>query len=325
MSMIEEFVKTIVGKNIRSIALFVKESRVFIISTLILVLVAIVYIREILSFLGSVLLNLGLLIIDYFFGFNVDERYFLVFLIFYIFSQIILFRKLFRNNFEENFDNYLQNWSIPKNAEWAITDDMEVSGRVLQVTSSGIPGILKEGRNWYDYEIDFYTKIIEDNFTILVRAKEKGNAVMLQFKTNKLRPHLIVDGIFVVDDKNEQSLQIKIPIKKWIHVLVKVYGDYVDVFLDGSRVTYRIPSGLIRVPIDRVHSTMSITELERLESEYLHMQAMKERAEKETGVKSDPSFWKPYNFIFDFDIGTIGFRESGNENALFRKIKIKRK
>jgi hypothetical protein len=323
--MIDDFLKTVAGKNIRNLALFIRESRVFVCSVLILILVGVVYIREILSFLGLTLFNLGRVVISYFYTFSIDERCFIIFLVFFIFSQAVLLRKLFRNNFEEKFTSYLQNWSIPKDAEWVLTNDIEVSGRVLQVTNSSTPGILKEGRNWYDYEIDFYTKILEDNFTILVRAKEKGNAVMLQFKTNKLRPHLIVDGIFIVDDKNEQPLQIKIPIKKWIHVLVKVSGDYIDIFLDGSRVSYRIPSGLMRVPIDRVHSPMNLSEIERLENEYLIMQVMKERAEKETGTKSDPSFWKPYNFIFDFDIGTIGFREAGRENAMFRKIKVKKK
>ncbi|PIU73716.1 hypothetical protein COS78_00940 [Candidatus Shapirobacteria bacterium CG06_land_8_20_14_3_00_40_12] len=195
--------------------------------------------------------------------------------------------------------------------------------KVLKLTKCEYPAILKYGNDWLNYNFSFETKIpaITDkdfpkehqNFTFVVRARDKGNGVFFQCKPDgTIRPHLLTNGLFIVDDTNTIKFLAEFPIEKWIPVRIEVNGDNVVINIFSVSATYKIPSARLLLPSNEVRSVMTLDKVLKLTDENKHPDTSK------NPTSSEPKL----AFDLDYEKGTVGFRESGKETAMFRKIKI---
>lgn len=239
-----------------------------------------------------------------------------------------------KKRYQVDLKRGISQWSIQPDTQWAITKDEDVPGKVLSVTKSGYPGLLKHGLNWYDYTLSFQAKIIDNrnkqahehehkeppNFTFVVRAKDRLNSVFFQCREDMIRPHLISDGIFVIDEESRYQLPFRIPISEWVNVRVKVGGDFVDIYIEKERFTYRIPTGLYGIPISKVSRTMYLKNIQNEHDQSIRAEAPRSRLPEEDQKTQTPE--NRHFFSFEFDRGTIGFREDKYEQALFRNIQI---
>lgn len=211
-------------------------------------------------------------------------------------------------------------WSFYRGSEWSIVEDKDSWNKVLKITNCHYPAILKFGDGWIDYTFSFQTKVPSDvpkqfqNFSFVVRAKDKTNNIFFQCKPNGIiRPHLVATGVFLIDENNIIDFPAEYPLDKWIDVCTKVYGDTVSISMMGSTAIYRVPSTRYVIARSMIKPVMSLEEANKLNLE----KEQAKDAEKQATLQA-PS----YLLDLDYEKGTIGFREHGLETALFRKIRV---
>lgn len=88
---------------------------------------------------------------------------------------------------------------------------------------------------------------------------------------------------------------------------ISVNGSEVTISMLGVTTTYKIPSMRLLLPGSALKAVMTLEETENL---------AKENSDKNNSSASHLAF------DLDYEKGTIGFREYGDETALFRKIRI---
>lgn len=208
-------------------------------------------------------------------------------------------------------------WSFYKGSGWSIVEDEKSWNKVLKITNSGYPVILKFGNEWINYKFSFETKVPLEvkpqhrNFTFVVRAKDKTNNVFIQcLPSGKIRPHLFANGVIVVDDVNEIDFLAEYPLDKWFPVSVLVQGDKVSISMMSVSATYKIPSELFAVSSGMVSPVMLLSKVMELN--------LKKKSDTPEGGVQVPV----YVLDLDYEKGTVGFREYGEEMAMFRKIKV---
>ena len=223
--------------------------------------------------------------------------------------------------FEIDIEKQPELWSYYKGSGWSIIEDATSWNKVLKLNNCTYPAILKFGNDWLNYNFSFEAKVPTDTeiknpiFTFAVRAKDKGNCVFFQCRPDgTIRPHLITNGLFIVDEANELKFLAEFPTGKWIPVKVGVKGDNVSIFMLGVSANYKIPSTRLIIPGDKIRGTISLGEALRLTKE-------NEPVEPEKSIGGNTTTTK-LAFDLDYEKGTIGFRESGRETAMFRKIRV---
>jgi hypothetical protein len=154
----------------------------------------------------------------------------------------------------------------------------------LVVTNSEIGGIAQPCRLWTDYTCEFETKIAKSNTSWVVRAKDTSTYVMLQCETGRIYPHFRVNGT-------------------WTN-------------LDWTR---RNPVPLpVTLPLDTWFGV-------RIEVKDFHVMVTLIVDGKEIVVSAMTNpLLKPPIAPIEYAIGSVGFRESGNECAYFRRISVKK-
>jgi hypothetical protein len=169
--------------------------------------------------------------------------------------------------------------------EWSVQDRGD--GPVLVVTSSGKGGICRHLLLWTDYVFEFETKIVEKNTSWIIRAKDANSYVMLQCQQNAIYPHFMKDGRWTNLDwtkQNPVSLPFTLPLGTWFGVRVEVRGMQV-----------------------MAHLTLGGKQTEVLNS-----------------VSLGTSLLEPPVAPAEYTVGSVGFRESGNECAHFRSVCVRR-
>lgn len=208
-------------------------------------------------------------------------------------------------------------WSFYKDSGWSIVQDDDSWNKVLKIKNSAYPAILKFGSEWINYVFSFQVKVpssVEEshqNFSFVVRAKDKANSIFLQCRPGgKIRPHFIADGLFIVDSENEIDFPAEYPLDKWVSVTVTVEGDLITVSMMGVSTEYKIPSKRVTISGGLAKTVMTLKYV--LEKE-LNPSVDWTRTNLSSGV---------FVLNLDYEKGTVGFRESDKEEALFRKIKV---
>lgn len=223
-----------------------------------------------------------------------------------------------KRTFEINIGKHPNIWSYYKGSGWSISEDTTSWNKVLKLTNCGYPAILKFGTEWLNYCYSFEAKIPStvrkgrQNFSFVVRARDKGNNVFFQCKPDgTITPHLVTNGLFIIDKANEIKFLADFSTDKWVPVKVNVKGDQVTITMLGVSATYTIPSTRLVIPSDKVRSDMYLDEALELTK----------NSGAENSVATSQQAPK-VAFDLDYEKGTVGFRESGEEVALFRKIKV---
>jgi hypothetical protein len=250
----------------------------------------------------------------------------------------------------------MNKWSKPEDyfivapeSDWNYVDDDDSFGKVLSVTNSGLTGHLKKGDEWCDYILKFKAKIIESNFSFAIKVADRNNCIFFQCAEKVIFPHLIMGGI-TVRHYNDMVLPLAIPKNKWIEVSVIVRTKKVGINIMGMRKEYAIPSFRRYVYANRITPVMefnqvdgmheeinkNISKIEELNNEINNLsKSLEGNQQHEDPIKSEiknkqDEILKIQNGFantivtigYDFERGTVGFREYGNEHALFKDISV---
>lgn len=180
-------------------------------------------------------------------------------------------------------------------------------GYELSVTNSGGGGISNFGF-WDSYIFSFECKVINRNVGWIIRATDRENYAMIQLSLpneNKeytsINPHFLVQGRMLVIERRlqvSQSLTEQVLSHQWLRVKIAIFGNTVDVFLNGERVlNYHIPDPL-RIPKEQLIAGTS----------------------PEVKARAGDTYE-----AFSFPSGRVGFRCWGEEHALIRNVKVEPK
>jgi hypothetical protein len=242
----------------------------------------------------------------------------------------------------DNFKGGLNAWAIPLGASWTTQRCEDKLGKMLTVTNSTIPATLKGAYWWYDYEITFEAKIEGEspphrqNFTIVIRSENNFNGIMLQITKTHMRPHFIYQGTFIIDNEASQLLPTTLRENEWIKVKMTVKGNIVDIYINDYQLRYNIPTKIFSVENNIMSKgTITLEEIQTSDSdikskqrrigEILSMPPSAARDQAVQTIESIANTIPPYsNIILEYQKGSVGFRESGEEKAHFREFKAKR-
>jgi len=139
----------------------------------------------------------------------------------YSFSEYSLVQRVDGKNilFSDDFSS-LDNWIYE--GDWTTHDN------ILSVTKSERGGIIKEGLNWRNYQIEFKAKIRNHDFSFIVRALDLSNYVMVQCQPKRIRPHYRKGGSW-------QALE---ELAKDTDINPEVFHDIKIIVLDNSLTLY---------------------------------------------------------------------------------------
>jgi hypothetical protein len=233
--------------------------------------------------------------------------------------------------------------SRSSNSGWSYLEDKDTPfAKVLSITSADLPGYLKKGAEWYDYEFSFKAKIKTSNFTFAIRVKDWGNCIFFQCSEKSIYPHLVIDGVRIKHFK-DISLPLELPKEEWIDVKVVVRGNRVEIGVFGMSKEFTIPSFSKYVYLSGISDTMEYNDVERMDNEILAIMGNLNKMRKSRGLEENDDDEKLVEDVikrvvekekveFDkgvlplsssFERGSVGFRACGSEHALFKDIKVK--
>lgn len=215
-------------------------------------------------------------------------------------SYILKRINLIAGSFEDDFKRGLKNWEYG-GEDWKTQRGEE--GHELSITNSSTGGISNFGL-WDNYEFSFECKIINRNVGWIIRATDRENYVMMQLSNTKeyvsLNPHYRIRGKWLVQEKRLNAsprLVARIKSQQWLKVRIVVFGNTIDIILDGERVlNYHIPDPL-RIPKDELVAPDG----------------------KENSASSAEELFE----AFSFPAGRVGFRCFGSEHALIRNVRVR--
>ncbi|HSW88864.1 MAG TPA: hypothetical protein VLG12_06905 [Candidatus Saccharimonadales bacterium] len=249
-------------------------------------------------------------------------------IIFYWILRLINRSRVIKDKFKEG----LTGWALPLSAGWTIQRCTDKLGKMLSVTNSTYPAILKEAYWWYDYEVSFETKIEKGsrnpNFAVVIRSESNFDGIMLQITRSQLRPHFIYKGTFIVDTDAEEQLPTVLAVDEWIKVKLIVKGNNVAIFIDGYELQYKIRTYIGEVTNDLLSgNTVTLDEIKKSNAKVTRIKEVLSMPDSETkntlleGIGVIPGY---STVILEYQKGSVGFREAGREKAHFRDFKIKR-
>lgn len=212
---------------------------------------------------------------------------------------------LVAGTFTDDFSHGLVNWEYGGEG-WTVQRGEK--GYELSVTNSGGGGISNFGL-WDSYVFSFECKVVNRNAGWIIRATDRENYAMVQLSLpnenkdySSINPHFLVQGKWLVIERRLQvskSLTEKILSHQWLKVKIAVFGNTVDIFLNGERVlNYHIPDPL-RIPKEELLA-------------------------EDTSPEVRARAGKIYE-AYSFPAGRVGFRCFGQEHALFRNVKVEPK
>jgi len=348
----EDNLSSLVSRATKDIILWAKESYL---RTVLVVFFGIVLLPVLIGYLQDVVRTIPYIAITLnivgFFNKNFKLTDY-IFTLFFILTSIFIyyFYQQIKNTscITENFDKDLNGWNFRFGYGWTIQNASGLRGKMLSVTNSDFPGTLKAAYGWYDYEITFQAKIdsklekSKENFTVFIRSENNLNGVMFQISPIEVRPHLLYNGIFILDTKNNFPLPTELKRGDWVDVKIIVSGNNVNIWINNYKLQqYIIPTRVFNtVPNSTLTETQ--TTIENLEKkneevekkEKLADEAFKKFIKTPAGPEKDaakqevlkvyqdiPSYSR---VILEYPKGSVGFRQVAGEHAYFRKLKVKK-
>lgn len=218
----------------------------------------------------------------------------LLILVFFMSTLTFIYIKTKESNFYfYSFDNYGQD------RDWVGRGTFKFLQNELcyEITNAGSGYILPKTSTWDDYKFQFDFKIIKSSIGIIVRADNLSNYVMYQFFADKYKSHFRINGQWIVFE--EIKLDQKIEIEQWNNALVNC---------DKRNITITISNTNRIIFVKHLNIPDSIV--------VVHKQLNNDNKEtnKEINFRQD----------IDFDFGSVGFRNHGNEKAFIRNVLIEK-
>lgn len=317
------WVDKILGDKINRSVLWIKESKVRLIFVLFLILIFFVWIIP-QVFIITATINIVELFQNsyaYIYGIQNSNLYILCLSIIVLAILHVLWNKIYKTNIVHIHPHkHPYFWSFFRNEiGWSLVTDNQSFYKVLKVSRMWYPTILKFGNDWINYELSFKVKVPKqddthrqhEHFSFVIRAKDKVNNIFFQcLPSGKIRPHLLINGLFIIDDTNIIESLAEYPIGEWIEVRARIIGNEVQIIMQGVKSTYTIPSESFDVNINDI--TSNAINLSRLRDLARNISDEESRSHQSTIL-----------IALDFEKGTIGFRQHGYETALFKQIKVK--
>lgn len=252
---------------------------------------------------------------------------------------------------KDNFTKGLSRWAIPQGSGWTIQEsiDYEKLGKMLSVSNSFFPGILKEAYTWYDYNMEFKILIPKEidennqNFSFIVRAEDNYNGIMFQVSKTYLQPYLLYDSAYIRDGDNYLPLPTILKTNTWINVKVRVSGDEITLFINDFKLNYKIHSYIFsfvrkdllsQQPINLSDLKKSTEEMESAIKGLTDAQKLTDNVRKRFEIKKAQEKLDKYieaagptgfaKVIIEYQKGTVGFVESGNEKIYVKDFILKK-
>ena len=198
------------------------------------------------------------------------------------------FERGFNDNFKGNLD---ENWDYV--GPWRIV----VEDRALLVTGSDEGGITKKGTYWENYTMTFKARIINGCLGVIIRAQDLNNYYMFQIWSDKIRPHRRVAVPVVIDDKdNKKQNSVGVPVIQAIHNALVWQHDLNTPEFSSEPIT----------PLLEDWFDVKIIVNGRSVGLYINSKLIYDR----------PTF-------LQIPAGKVGFRNSINEEALVKNVKVR--
>jgi hypothetical protein len=205
---------------------------------------------------------------------------------------VIMLQRRFATRFKENFKKPLNlNWDYQ--GSWHVGEE-----GVLTITGSPVGGVTKVGALWENYTLSFKAKIIRKCLGVIVRAQDLDNYNMFQILTDRIRPHRRIALPVQAPASQEGEPNREGPPTETVMRMVPV--PYVVVW----QVMDEIATPLSKQLTD----WFSIDVTVRGESVQIYI---------------DDEMVFERESLLKIPMGKIGFRNSGNEQALVRDVRVR--
>jgi hypothetical protein len=251
----------------------------------------------------------------------------------------------------DDFKANLSKWSIPMGDSWYTTISTGSTGKMLVVSTSNFPGLLKGAFGWYDYLLTFKGRIPEDSLErrmgVFIRAKDSSNGILLQMTENEFIPRYLYDGHYIIDNTQRTALTTKLPVGSWVNYSVKVTGNKVLLRFEGQEVHFTIKDyNFSFISRSALFGNADILKLEtennsnnRLFNQYLdkmekfhNLQNNPESSEQEifNAQKDQEEAWEKFNkktqnsiqINLEYNNGSVGFGKVKNASINVREVKL---
>ena len=162
-----------------------------------------------------------------------------------------------------------------------------------EITGSSVGFIYPKTALWDDYVLECDFKIIKTSLGVIFRAQNLSNCVMIQLFNDRIKSHLRVNGEWIVygDDKTSTNLGVD----NWYKL---------KAYCEKRKIRINIFSGESEL-LDR-HITIPDTIAVVVKQEPSESKESKDEIKQILNI--------------DFDFGSIGFRNFGNESALVKNV-----
>jgi len=183
--------------------------------------------------------------------------------------------------------------------DWVGRGDLKYirNQKCFEISNSHVGFILPKTSNWDDYKYVLDFKITNISFGFIVRAVNLSNYVMYQIFNNRIKLHLRINGHWIILE--EISFTKTLNQDVWYKLCVVCEKRQVSIVIKNSSETY----------FDRqltIPNQITIT----------HKELNTEGQETQEVLR--------YNQDIDFDFGSIGIRNHGEERALVKNILIEK-
>lgn len=167
------------------------------------------------------------------------------------------------------------------------------------ITKSDSGFIFSKSLTWSDYFINFEFKILQSSLGVILRATNLSNLIMMQIFSDKIKPHIRINGFWKWWDEQEVNLNFEKNLSSDNWYKCSLYCDKrfikINIYtIDGEIVfdrEWQIPSGNISFSYPN-HKNSELT----------------------------PSI--PLSINLEY--GTFGFRNNDNEKAIIRNVLIEK-
>lgn len=167
----------------------------------------------------------------------------------------------------------------------------------FEITDSHAGYIFPKTANWDDYKFECEFKIVKISLGCIVRAMNLSNYVMYQIFYDKVKPHLRINGEWIVTEENTFEKNLKSDL--WYKLRI---------ICEKRSVRINVKNGKTSV-FDR-HFVIP----PQIGVVYREVDAKGEETKRENRLLQN----------IDFDFGSIGFRNHGEERAFVKNVYLEK-
>ncbi len=223
------------------------------------------------------------------------------FLVFFISLFIFVFSTFvviyFRTK-EKDF-YYFQFNKPGQEQDWVGRGDLKFirNEKCFEIKHSHVGYILPKTSNWDDYRYELDFKITNISFGFIVRAINLSNYVMFQIFNDYIKPHLRINGQWIILEKI--NITKKLDSSRWYKLIVICEKKNV-------RITIKEKTKILFDKYYPIHNQLII--------EQKDIDTKGEETSRKLRFKQD----------IDFDFGSIGIRNHGEEHAFVRNVFVEK-